>query len=168
MFCKDCGLHLEKCKCIEKILNINNMNKVEYKNRYGDIFTFSKIKDLTILMEGRFEFMRVGYPNVYEDAYEVYKNDTEENKQISFDFFKDEIHDMVYDDNNMYIGRGEIGKKYGELIYSDKNTINIIDPSGGPYLEEGMDMGLFDASFKGMIIDKFKPVDEGYLIEIKK
>lgn len=144
------------------------MSKIEYKNRYGDVFTFSKTEDGNILMEGHFEFMRFGHPNIYEDAYEAYKNDTEESKQISFDFFKDEIHDEVYDDNNVYIGRGEIGKKYGKLVYSDINTIDMIDPSGGPYLAQDMDMGSFDNSFKGMIIDQFKSVDGGYLILIKK
>jgi hypothetical protein len=44
----------------------------------------------------------------------------------------------------------------------------MIDPSGGPYMDAGYDMGMFDESFKGMIIEEFKPVDGNYLIVIKK
>ena len=88
------------------------MSKIEYKNRYGYIFTFGKTEDGNILMEGPFTYMRIGC--------------------------------------------------------STASIITIIDPSGGPYLNEDMDMGLFDESFKGMIIEQFKSVDEGYLIIVKK
>ena len=44
----------------------------------------------------------------------------------------------------------------------------MIDPSGGPYMHSGHDMGMFDDSFKGMIIQEFKPVNGNYLIIIKK
>ena len=61
-----------------------------------------------------------------------------------------------------------ISKKYRGLIYSDRSKIDMIDPSGGPYLHSGHDMGYFDKSFKGMIIEEFKSVPQGYLIVIKK
>ena len=41
---------------------------IEYKNRYGDVFTFTKQKDGSVLWEGNFEFARCGYPNVYKMA----------------------------------------------------------------------------------------------------
>jgi hypothetical protein len=44
----------------------------------------------------------------------------------------------------------------------------MIDPSGGPYLSAGQDMGGFSRSFNKMIIEEFKSVPEGYLIIIKK
>ena len=35
------------------------MSKVaKYKNRYGDVFTFTKQEDGNVLMEGKFEWMR--------------------------------------------------------------------------------------------------------------
>ena len=144
------------------------MSKIEYKNRYGDVFTFSKTEDGNILMEGNFEFMRIGYPNIYADAYGKYIDNTSPSERFPFNEFVEEIHREVYNENDEYIGRTEIGEKYGEFVYSDIDTIDMIDPSGGPYLTEGMDMGSFDASFKGMIIDQFKSVDGGYLILIKK
>lgn len=144
------------------------MSKIEYKNRHGDKFTFSKTEDENILMEGDFEFMKIGYPNVYCDAYGEYIDNTNPKDRIPLKEFIDEIHREVYNENDEYIGRSEIGRKYGELVYSDTDTVDTIDPSGGPYLTRYLDMGSFDNSFKGMIIDQFKSVDEGYLIEIKK
>lgn len=88
------------------------MSKIEYKNRYDDMFTFNKTEDGNILMEGPFTYMRIGC--------------------------------------------------------STASIITMIDPSGGPYLCEDRDMGYFDNSFKGMIIEQFKPTDKGYLIIIKK
>lgn len=36
---------------------------VEYRNRYGDIFTFTKQENGNVLWEGNFEFCRYGWPN---------------------------------------------------------------------------------------------------------
>jgi hypothetical protein len=44
----------------------------------------------------------------------------------------------------------------------------MIDPSGGPYIHSGHDMGMFDESFKGMIVEHFKSIPKGYLIIINK
>jgi hypothetical protein len=35
-------------------------------------------------------------------------------------------------------------------------------------MHSGHDMGMFDKSFKGMIIEQFKSTPEGYLIVVKK
>lgn len=86
---------------------------VEYKNRYNDIYTFTKI-DEGILFEGDFKWFRSGSS-------------------------KD----------------------------PDRDIIGMIDPSGGPYLSEDMDMGIISPKFKGLIIDQFKPVEKGYLILLK-
>jgi hypothetical protein len=61
-----------------------------------------------------------------------------------------------------------LAKKYQGLVYSNTNKIDMIDTSGGPYLHSGYDMGMFDESFKGMIVEEFKPVNGNYLIVIKK
>jgi hypothetical protein len=61
-----------------------------------------------------------------------------------------------------------LAKQYAKLVYSDQSRIDMIDPSGGPYMHSGHDMGMFDKSFKGMIIEEFKSSPEGYLIIIKK
>lgn len=143
------------------------MNKIKITNRYNDVFTFSKTEDGNILFEGDFKWMRYGWPNVYDDAYKAYCIDTDTDDTMTLGEFKTAVHEAVYDENGNYQHMSETSQKYAKLVYSDTNKIDMIDPSGGPYLHSGYDMGMFDKSFKGMIIEEFKSVPEGYLIVIK-
>ena len=129
------------------------MDKVQDRNRYGDIFTFSKTENGDILWEGNFEWCRCGWPNVYDEAFDRY---VEEGGELSLEEFKDAVHKAEYDSEDKYLGMSEISKTYAHLIYSDKNTIDMVDPSGGPYLCARTDMGKFDDSFKGMLVEKFE------------
>ena len=54
--------------------------------------------------------------------------------------------------------------RYGFSL--DGTVINMVDPSGGPYICEGMDMKLFE--FEGMIVDHFIKNEQGYEIIVKK
>jgi len=140
------------------------MKKIKYTNRYNDVFTFSKTDDGNILFEGEFKWMRCGWPNVYTEAYETYCADTDTDDQMTMGEFKIAVHE--YDKETFK--STPLAKKYASLVYSDTSKIDMIDPSGGPYMHSGHDMGMFDESFKGMIVEQFKPVEEGYLIIIKK
>ena len=124
--------------------------KQEYKNRYGDVFTFTHTEDGNILWEGNFEYHRTGFPNVYTDAYNEYLKDGGE---LSMKEFIKEVHQ--YDDTTYE--PSEIGKMYRELVYSDWDTINMVDPSGGPYLAEGM-------TFFDKTIRRFEETKGGYKI----
>jgi hypothetical protein len=124
--------------------------KHEYKNRYGDVFTFTPTEDGNILWEGNFEYHRTGCPNVYDDAYNEYLKDGGE---LSMKEFIKEVH--RYDDTTFE--PSEIGRGYRELVYSDLDTIDMVDPSGGPYLTRGME-------FQGKVIDRFESVESGYKI----
>jgi hypothetical protein len=139
--------------------------KVEYKNRYGDVHTFTKTEDGNILWEGNFEYSRRGWPNVYTEAYNQYVLD---GGDMDLKQFKKEVHEAVYDENGKYLHMSETSQKYCKLVYSDLNTIDFADPSGGPYISSNMDMGRFDEEFKGMIVEKFEQVKTGYKIIIKK
>jgi len=143
-------------------------NKIEYTNRYNDVFTFSKTEDGNILFEGEFKWMRCSWPNVYDDAYNAYLADTDTDEQMTMGEFKKAVHEAVYDEDGNYQHMSETSQKYAKLIYSNKNVVDMIDPSGGPYMHSGYDMGMFGESFKGMVIEEFKSVPEGYLIKIKK
>ena len=140
------------------------MEKVKYKNRYNDVFTFSKTEDGNILMEGEWKWMRCGWPNVYNKAYEAYCTDMDTDEQMTMGEFKVAVHEY---DKETYKST-PLAKKYAPLVYSDTTRITMIDPSGGPYLAENQDMGGFDRSFNKMRIQEFKRVEEGYLIIIKK
>lgn len=52
------------------------------------------------------------------------------------------------------------------------NVITMVDPSGGPYITRGLDMGEFSKGFSGMKVNKLIPygdINQGYYeIVIKK
>ena len=143
------------------------MEKIKYTNRYNDTFTFSKTDDGNILWEGEFKHCRFGWPNVYTEAYEAYLADTDTDDQMTMDEFKKEVHESVYDSEGKYVSMSDISIKYAKLVHSDTNKIDMVDPSGGPYMTSGMNMNYIDDEFEGMIIEQFKPVKEGYLIIVK-
>lgn len=135
--------------------------KTTYKNRYGDEFTFEKTDDGNVLWEGNFTYSRIGYPNDYSKAYNAYLHDHKHVQDLmSFNQFKNVVHE--YDDEtNQYIY-----DKYVKLVESLKDKISMVDPSGGPYLAEGMNLKILDPSLSRMIIKEFEPVDTGYKIII--
>lgn len=136
--------------------------KTTYKNRYGDEFSFSKTEDGNILWEGDFTYCRIGYPNDYSKAYNAYLHDHKHVQNLmSFNQFKNVVHE--YDDET----HTHIYDKYLKMVESLKDKINMVDPSGGPYLAEGMNLKTLDPTFKKMIIKEFQPVDTGYKIIIQ-
>ena len=131
---------------------------MKYTNRYGDVYTFTKQENGDVLWEGSFKYHRTSSPNVYKDAYQQYRKD---GGDMHIEDFKKEVHH--YDD--VTFEHSEISKKYRSLVYSDMNTIDMVDPSGGPYITEGMDMKYISEEFKGRIVSSFVPVETGYLIQ---
>ena len=87
------------------------MNKETYKNRYGDVFTFTPDEDGNILWEGDFQYCRFGFEE-------------------------------------------------------SPDNLNMVDPSGGPYIDMGTDMGLFHTEMKGKKVTGFVPIDTGYKLTI--
>jgi hypothetical protein len=136
---------------------------IEYKNRYGDIYNFTKDSDGNILWTGKFEYVRRGYPNDYTKAYEAFHNDFPETEMLSFEDFKNQVHE--YDDEKKdYI----LGRKYIQLVESVMDKIDFIDPSGGPFIGLGADMGRFSETFEDMIVEDIIEVEDGYKLIIKK
>lgn len=140
------------------------MNSTKYKNRYGDVYTFTETENGNVLWEGNFEFHRFGNPNVYMDAYQAYLNDEPHHDHLlALSEFKKAVHEYgkeTYESS-------ELNRKYGPLVYSDRETIDMVDPSGGPYLSEGCDLSHLGSEFKGKVIHSFENVENGYLIKIK-
>ncbi len=142
--------------------------QAKYTNRYGDVYTFTKQEDGSVLWEGNFEHCRFGFPNVYKRAYQQYCKDVGSKGEhpMFIDTFKEQVHEMLYNENDEYVGPGPICAQYGHLVYSDTKTVNMVDPSGGPYLSTHTNLGKrFDSEeLKGLCISSFKRVDTGYLI----
>jgi hypothetical protein len=106
---------------------------MEYTNRYGDVYTFTKQEDGSVLWEGSFEHCRFGWPNIYKKAYQQYCKD--------------------------------VGSKGGHPMFIDK-AIDMIDPSGGPYLSTHTNLyeRFGDDELKGLCISSFEPIETGYKI----
>ena len=132
----------------------SKITKETYTNRYGDEFVFTLLEDGNIQWEGKFEYCRFGWPNDYTTAYQTY---TTNGGLMGLKEFKEEVHRSIYDEEGNYVGPCDIAKVYGLLVKSKKDVINMVDPSGGPYLTEGM-------KILGKTIKEFKSNKEGYLI----
>jgi hypothetical protein len=135
--------------------------KRTYKNRYGDIFTFTLQEDGNVLWEGNFKYCRFGMPNDYTKAYNQYVNDNKHVQSLmSFNQFKDVVHE--YDDETHQY----IYDKYVRMVESIKDKISMIDPSGGPYISVGMPLSSF--GFKDLKVKDFEIKENGYLIITEK
>jgi hypothetical protein len=135
--------------------------KTTYKNRYGDIFTFTLQEDGNVLWDGNFKYCRFGMPNDYTKAYNQYVNDNKHVQSLmSFNQFKDVVHE--YDDETHQY----IYDKYVRMVESIKDKISMIDPSGGPYISVGMPLSSF--GFKDLKVKDFETKENGYLIITEK
>jgi hypothetical protein len=128
---------------------------MEYKNRYGDVFTFEQLENGNIQWSGNFEFCRFGMPNDYSKAWEVYQK---EYGGLDYEEFKDAVH--TYDEE-----KGEyVFADLLPLVTSKKDVINMVDPSGGPYISEGMNMKTFGLKGK---VKEFTSNKDGYEIIVE-
>ena len=126
---------------------------VEYVNRYGDKFTFTKLENGNVLWEGTFEHIRIGFPNVYKEAYQQFRKDGGELNQYDFE---EKVHEQLYDEEGRWVKAGPITEKYASLVYSDHDNITMVDPSGGPCLNEHTNLGnFFSDEFDGLCIRSF-------------
>ena len=120
----------------------------KYTNRYGDKFLYTLQEDGNIMWTGKFEYCRIGMPNDYSKAWKYFN---EVYGGLSFEDFKKDVHS--YDEEKeAYVFPDVI-----TLITSKTDEINMVDPSGGPYLTSGMK--LMEKTIK-----EFKYTENGYLI----
>lgn len=85
--------------------------RYKYKNRYGDVFTFTPDEDGNLLWEGDFQYCRFGFEE-------------------------------------------------------SPDNLNMIDPSGGPYITIGTDMGRFSKDWEGKVVTGFVPIQTGYKLTV--
>lgn len=132
-----------------------------YKNRYGDVYTFSRDENHDILWEGEFKYCRFGMPNDYTRAYTAYledRKDVDDDKILSLEEFKNDVHE--------YQGDKFLYPEYVKMVDSITNEISMIDPSGGPFISRGMPLDSF--GYKDYIVKDFKRIDTGYKIIVEK
>jgi hypothetical protein len=140
------------------------MKPYKMTNRYGDEFTFTPQEDGTILWEGNFEYCRFGWPNDYTKAWEAFQEKVfqEEYPDWTYVEFLNNIHN--YDEKTNSYEFAEILP----LITSNTSRINMIDPSGGPYLTIGMAVESISEELEDMEISHFESVEEGWKIYLKE
>ena len=129
------------------------METETYKNRYGDIYTFTPTSDGNILWQGSFNHTRYAWPNDYTDAYNAY---LEQGGTMPLIEFKKKVHEWDEEAKD-YV----MGSRFISLVTSDMSKIDMVDPSGGPYICTGME-------WMGKIIVGIKPQDGGYLLEMQE
>lgn len=122
-----------------------------YTNRYGNEFTFAHT-DGGIFWSGSFTHSRFAWPNDYTLAYKAY---TEGGGTMSLEEFKKKVHEWDEEKKDYVMGRELV-----KLITSDMTKLDMVDPSGGPYICTGME-------FMGKIITGIEPKDGGYLLKVK-
>jgi len=127
----------------------------EYKNRYGDVFTFEQLENGNIQWSGNFEYHRVGMPNDYSKAWEVFQ---EEYGGLDYEEFQCAVHSWD-EETDSYVFADLL-----PLITSNTDVINMVDPSGGPYIKEGMNMKTF--GLEGIVIE-FISNKDGYEIVVE-
>jgi hypothetical protein len=138
--------------------------KAIYHNRYNDKITFDH-KGKIVTMSGYSPYFRYSWPNKYDVAYTRYLASAyldaklEQNQMLTQEEFEKVLYvdkdDTGWHNNALY-------KLFGKYIYSDKDTIDMVDPSGGPYLSRGMNLKEFfgkdyeDLIIKSILIEKSK------------
>ena len=127
----------------------------KFVNRYGDEFTFEENDNGNIEWKGNFKWCRTGMPNDYSKAWEYFN---EVYGGLSFEDFKKDVHS--YDEEK----EAYVFPDVVPLITSMTDVIDMVDPSGGPYVTVGSSMGYFNEEWKGRIITDIVPKDGGYLI----
>jgi hypothetical protein len=131
--------------------------KAVYKNRYKEEITFEH-EGSTVIMTGG-SWFRYGWPNVYDKAYQAFIEDTTKPLiPMDLEEFEKEVHNY----NNQAM------RPYSQLVYSDKDVINFVDPSGGPYISLGDNLKVFfGKEYQDLIVTEIKLEENTVTFKIK-
>jgi hypothetical protein len=145
--------------------------KATYYNRYRTKITFEHTKNQVVMSgKGLTEFMRYGFPNVYTDAYTKYVESAvidaklESNQVLTEEEFKEIL--FVQKDEDSFESNALL-KMFGKYIYSDRETIDMVDPSGGPYLTVGSNLKSFFGDKTDRIVEKIKVGEDKITFKLK-
>ena len=133
--------------------------KATYHNRHRDKITFDH-KGKTVTMSGYSPYYRSGWPNVYDTAYEKYV----ESAVVDAELQDSQIMTQEEFEKALYVDKDDTGwhnnalyQLFGKYIYSDKDTIDMVDPSGGPYLTIGTNLKeFFGRDYEDLVIESIK------------
>lgn len=129
------------------------MKTETYKNRYGDEYSFTPTSDGNIFWSGSFTHSRFAWPNDYTKSYDAY---LEDGGTMPLEEFKKKVHEWD-EETKEYV----MGRRFISLVTSDTSKIDMVDPSGGPYICTGME-------WMGKIIVGIEPHDGGYILKMQE
>jgi len=128
--------------------------KHTYNNRYRDAIVFERTDDNTVVMTGG-QYFRCGWPNKYDRAYRAYMEVVKKLEEPDYNLLVEDVdantirsfteaefeqamqgHLHDYEDKKA----NPTLKSLWKHVYSDMDTIDMVDPSGGPYVKLGYDL----------------------------
>lgn len=137
-----------------------------YMNRYGDEITFKELANNKISMSGYDpSYMRIGWENDYSDAYEIYCMECSSLEEPDMDLLVEDTPvsstlrkltypEFAYQVDEAMHDKTKFFNKYAKHICTDFNRYKIIDPSGGPYISIGMNVGRYFEDNKTRIVQE--------------
>lgn len=138
------------------------MKVAPYQNRYGDTITFVEVEEGTIEMSGHNpQWIRGAWANDYSDAYGVYLNQCRLLEEPDFDYLVEDVENnecrpMSYQEFVYEVHNNEKYAHYMRLVKTDKSSYHMVDPSGGPYIDLGTDIGRYFSDGRKRIVDEIK------------
>jgi len=142
--------------------------KATYVNRYGDEIIFEQTEPNKIEMSGyQSQWIRGGWENDYSEAYEVYRDFCATLEEPDYDFLVEDpiqncVREMTLQEFETAILQAFHVKEhplydFTQYVESDKTRYNMVDPSGGPYISVGMNIGrYFDGKIGKQIVEKIE------------
>ena len=73
-----------------------------------------------------------------------------------------DIFTFTLDEDNSILWEGAFN--WCSFNTNEEGSTSSIDPSGGPYIGQGMHMGDFGGEFKGKFVKEFRRIETGYKI----
>jgi hypothetical protein len=145
--------------------------KATYYNRYRTEITFNHTKNQVVMSgKGLTEFMRYGFPNVYDTAYEKYVKSAREDAGLDWTWVltQEQFEKVLFvtKDEDSFESNALL-KMFGKYIYSDRETIDMIDPSGGPYITVGSNLRMFFGDKVDRIVERIKIGEDKITFKIK-
>lgn len=152
--------------------------KTTYNNRYGDSIVFEDIDDKTVEVTGFSPHYRAGYANDFSDAYEIYSleckaltepdmnllvEDIKDNqlRPMNFQEFAQRVTDAFQDNTEPY-------RHYWKHVVPDYDRYIMVDPSGGPYIAIGTDVGRYFEDNTARRVMHIAIEDSKFILTVKK
>lgn len=146
---------------------MDKLNKTtQYQNRYGDTILFTETSEGVIEMSGYTpDWMRSSYDRDFSDAYQVYKNQCSALSEPDYDLLVEdtangELREMTYQEFAYEAQNNEKYNHYYSLSKPDYERLLMVDPSGGPYITIGTNLGRYFEDNKKRIVDSIQLIGD--------